>query len=77
MLAKRNPRDWGDGLKPSLDEELDRREAEANPPSVPSHKSVEIPLLAQAVRYLVDQGVDIPLPAAEYRALFSEAPDEG
>jgi hypothetical protein len=61
ILAKRNPQDWGDGVKPSLDEELDRISKEMNS-QLPSHRTIGIPLLTKAVQILVDQGVDIDVP---------------
>ena len=60
ILAKRNPQDWGDGVKPSLDEELDRisKEMDSQPPS---HKTFETSLFRKAVQFLIDQGLDLDL----------------
>ncbi len=70
VLAKRNPKDWGDGPKTSLDEELDRITTK-KAPELPSHKTIGIPLLTKAVQILVDQGVDIDVPDAQLDKLVA------
>ena len=57
VLARRNPRDWGNAPQPSIDEELDQVEAEQkarqNPPD---HRKIGIPLVIQAMRLLIGSG---------------------
>jgi hypothetical protein len=60
ILAKRNPLDWGDGPKASLDEELDRISEEKSS-ELPSHRAFDTPTLTKAVQFLIDQGVTLVL----------------
>ena len=63
IMARRYPKDWTDASKPTLDEELDKVEAQQMAPqNAPDHRKIGIPLIYQATRLLMKQGLFDILP---------------